>query len=92
MCKNRSRLIAALSEYSPKEQRSIYKAAWYLKQNEAKDEFTRGDRVSFPTKNGDKVFGIIARINQRTISVTEEGNKFRTWRVAPTLLEFEESA
>jgi GH24 family phage-related lysozyme (muramidase) len=46
-------------------------------------KFNIGDRAYF-TNDGQKVFGIITRLNQRSVSfVTEDG---RRWTISPALL------
>ncbi|HEX9710750.1 MAG TPA: mechanosensitive ion channel domain-containing protein [Candidatus Thermoplasmatota archaeon] len=46
--------------------------------------FRVGDRVSFETRNGDRVSGVVERINARTISLREDDGTH--WRVGPEFL------
>lgn len=53
-------------------------------QQEAGSEFSVGQSVMFPTKNGLTQSGLIEKINRKTIIVRTE---YRTWRVSPSLLK-----
>jgi hypothetical protein len=49
--------------------------------------FTKGDRVTFESKEGDKVVGIVKRVNLKTISVRPLGSEYSLyWRLSPELL------
>jgi hypothetical protein len=59
------------------------KAAYTRMQTVAKFSYQRGDRVYFTTKNGDKVMGVVDKINQKTITVNTVTS---IWKVSPSLL------
>jgi hypothetical protein len=46
--------------------------------------FTRGDRVSFQTPEGQTLEGIVIRLNKKTVSVAADDG--RQWNVSPGLL------
>ena len=54
-------------------------------QQEIGSEFSFGQSVTFPTKNGQSESGIIEKINRKTILVRTDA--YQTWRVSPSLLK-----
>jgi len=48
--------------------------------------YKKGARVAFEDKHGRTVIGIIDRINTKSVSLHEEDNTFKTWRVHPSFL------
>jgi len=56
------------------------------KQLKAMANFTLGDKVSF-FSDGEKIYGQIIRLNQKTVSVITDDNC--KWNVAPSLLTLE---
>lgn len=55
-------------------------------QGAAAARFRKGSRVWFKGKGGAVVHGIVDRVNQTTVSLHEEDQPSRKWRVAPTSL------
>lgn len=53
-------------------------------------EYKKGDRVSFEDKHGRKITGTIDRVNQKSVSIIQEGERLATWRVHPSFLTKEE--
>lgn len=45
-----------------------------------------GDHVSFVTKRGTTVTGVITKMNQKSVNVQQD-NSYTNWRVAPSLLK-----
>jgi hypothetical protein len=54
-------------------------------QQEAGSEFSVGQSVTFPTRNGLTQSGLIEKINRKTIIVRTDA--YKTWRVSPSLLK-----
>lgn len=46
--------------------------------------FRKGDRVSFYKDNGEKAYGIVDKVNRKTVSVLV--GEHEMWRVSPSLL------
>jgi uncharacterized protein YkvS len=62
----------------------LLKRAWSLQQQKKAAEFHPGDNVSFESRNGETLTGVVNKVNQKTVSVTVGG--FRRWKVSASLL------
>lgn len=75
-----------LGNFSADELKTIQnalKVAYTSMQTVAKFSYEQGDKVYFTTRNGDKVMGVVSKINQKTITVKTVTS---TWKVSPSLL------
>lgn len=52
-------------------------------QRRAAVSFSKGDKVTFTTRNGEKVTGTVARVNQKTVTVNTTTSQ---WKVSASLL------
>jgi hypothetical protein len=52
-------------------------------QARAAHSFSRGDSVSFVTKSGQKITGVVTKVNQKTVSVKTATSE---WKVSGSLL------
>jgi hypothetical protein len=83
----------ALKQCTPEQLRQVnkaLKAAWRNTEAKVAISFAVGDEVWFVGRSGDKVEGVITKINQKTIQVKQTNGKNPgfplTWRVSPSLL------
>ena len=53
-------------------------------QARAAQSFVRGDTVTFTTKHGQKITGVVTKINQKTVSVKTPTSE---WKVSGSLLK-----
>ena len=53
---------------------------------QAANAFRRGHKVSWE-RDGVEYFGVVAKINQRTINVVEKDPPFKQWKVSPHFLK-----
>lgn len=59
----------------------------------AGNQFRVGDLVSFRAKSGARIIMMVAKVNTKTMSgvevdpITRVANKFKSWRVTPTLVQ-----
>ena len=61
----------------------IWKNAQNMKSANKAAEFRKGNNVQFKNKYGEKIVGVVTKVNRKTIAVsTSEGN----WKVSPNLL------
>ena len=52
-------------------------------QRVATVRFAKGDKVSFPTRSGETITGVVARVNQKTVTVNTPNSQ---WKVSGSLL------
>jgi len=57
-----------------------------LSQDEA-NQYMKGDKVKFTSKDGVKIAGTVISVNQKSVSVDDDCGVGR-WRVAPCFLSF----
>ena len=50
-------------------------------------KFLKGDRIYFTLENGKKCYGVVLKVNQKTLSVLTDDN--RKWRIDAGLVEKE---
>lgn len=50
------------------------------------NKFKVGDTVSFKDKAGNKVVGVVTKVNRKTI-IVDEKDSFKSWKVSASLLE-----
>ena len=76
--KTASQINAAIlaGSFSPEEIRSMSQAVsikFKEMQRVATVRFAKGDKVSFQTRGGETITGVVARINQKTVTVNKIG-------------------
>ena len=73
--------------FSAEEIRSISQAIsikFKEMQRVASIRFSKGDKVSFQTRSGETITGVVARINQKTVTVNTPNSQ---WKVSGSLLK-----
>ena len=53
---------------------------------QAANAFRRGNKVRWE-RDGVEYFGLVAKVNQKTINVTENTPPYRKWKISPYFLE-----
>ena len=53
-------------------------------QSRAAHSFMKGDKVKFETRSGEIITGVVARINQKTVTVNTPNSQ---WKVSGSLLK-----
>ena len=70
----------ALSEMNINELRQVseYVHMMYkIQQQRAVSVFSKGDKVSFVTRSGEKVVGLVAKVNQKTVTVSTPVGQYK---------------
>ena len=57
-----------------------------VKDLQAANAYRRGNKVSWE-RNGEKYFGTVVKVNQKTINVTENEPPYRQWKISPHYLK-----
>ena len=52
----------------------------------AANAFRRGNKVSWE-RNEEQYFGIVVKVNQRTVSVAENDPPYKRWKISPQFLK-----
>jgi len=53
---------------------------------QAANAFRRGNKVSWE-RDGKVYYGVVAKVNQRTVNVTEKDPPYRQWKISPHYLK-----
>lgn len=53
-----------------------------VKDLQAANAFRRGHKVSWK-RNDEEYFGVVVKVNQRTINVAEDTPPYRLWKISP---------
>lgn len=64
---------------------TMLKTRWNEVQHAGVKAFVKGDQVSFVSRSGITVHGVVDRINRKTVGVQGE-NSWDHWRVPPSML------
>ena len=70
----------ALSEMNINELRQVneYIGMMYkIQQQRAASAFSRGDKVSFQSRTGDKISGTVVKVNQKTVTVSTPVGQYK---------------
>ena len=57
-----------------------------VKDLQAANAFRRGHKVSWE-QNGEEYFGVVVKVNQRTINVAENTPPYKQWKISPHYLK-----
>ena len=86
--KTASQINAAIlaGSFSAEEIRSISQAVsvkFKEMQRVATYRYAKGDKVTFQTRSGETISGVIARVNQKTVTINTPTSQ---WKVSSTLI------